>query len=409
MNNENINEEFTALADELEQESTLYPTIFELKCWFLTILGYSFLFIVIFSSNFLTCIIFSNWPLLSSDYLSTNPIFEFYGYSAVAIAAFSFIEINHLTGLTAPKGYRLKPLDYPQLFERLSKIKKQSNSEKIDQVILKHGHTLEVFQKPRFLSIKRNSTVLSIGFELFLIMSPTQMTALLAQMSHGLSDTRNAYLRTNTMVITLLKSLSFWCGKSRFLQKLVIRIDHYTTTLSLHRAVVSRAITFSADKAAANQVGVNHVVEAMLKQQVLTRYINQSYWLSVDDLINVLPEPVVSPYRQLISWLPQQSITHEDLGVLLGQLYAEPSSPWDNRPNLKERLTALEAKALFSLSFQLSAAEVYFGRRYDKVLADMDLDWWQQFQPIWRKYFQEHQGQQLSQPSETGVTTNPQP
>ena len=408
MNNDNINKKYTALAYEVEQESNCYPILFEFKSWLFVVSGYLFLYAMDFGVGFGMCVIFSGWTLFSSNHLTSNDILEFYGYAAIVIAVFSVLELSRLAGMAAPKGYRLKPFDYPQLFASLLKIDKQSGTVKIDKVLLTHGHKIEVFQMPRFFGIRRNSTILSIGFELFLIMSPLEMNALLVQISRSLSDRRNTYLRMGNMVIRLLNVLSLWFNKSRFLQKPAIRIDQYAAVVTIYTAVVSRAITIAADKAAAKESGVSCLVEALLKQSLLTRYLNQHFWLPIEELINVLPEPVVSPYRQLTNWLPQQPVTHKDLSVVMGQLYAETPIPWDNQPGLKERLAALDAESLVTLNFHHSAAEGLFGRRYDKVMADMDLDWWYKFEPIWRKYYLEHQAQQAAQTSEAGVAASQQ-
>jgi Zn-dependent protease with chaperone function len=274
-----------------------------------------------------------------------------------------------------PDGFELTQFDAPELFEALELIRMETRGPKIGKVLLTGNFNAFIARIPRLGVFGWHRNYLVLGLPLLQALSTRQMLAVLA---HEYGHLSGVHGRLGSWVYEVRKS---WMQvlrkieqKRGFGQILLARFflwyAPYFHSLTLGLA---RAREYEADLCSVAIAGKDQTAAALVRFEVLDRYLHELFWPSISSMMDTRPEPVPSVYA-LMQERFSQGMDGRKVQEWLDLSLCRETDPADTHPCLRERLRAISEVPALPPAPSRSAAQYYFPY-LDEVRRCLDDEW----------------------------------
>ena len=289
----------------------------------------------------------------------------------------------------APQGYELTRRDFPYLFNEIDNLQKQLDAPTIHNVILTNELNAAISQTPRLGVLGWQKNTLILGLELLLVLSQEQARAVLA---HEFGHLSGNHSRFNGWIyrirMTWHRVMEAFDESESFGARLLKRFfDWYSPKFAAYSFVLARSNEYEADKISAELTTVDVARSALVNTYVTAPFVNEEYWQHFYKKADELPGPEYAPYYGLASFLADNRQSDSDVSLRI-EKEMEIETSYDNtHPALKDRLSALGMKAEVPAIVTDSAALIWLGELYEKVIEDFDKQWLSEFSDSWEERF----------------------
>ncbi len=285
----------------------------------------------------------------------------------------------------SPKGYVMERKKFPRLYLEIDRLRESLKAPKIHEVILTPELNASITQTPRLGVFGWNKNTLTLGLELLLTLSPKQARAVIAHEFGHLSGNHSHF---NTWIYRI--RLSWYRIMHAFdnehtvgAKMMAYFFDWYAPRFAAYSFALARANEFEADAIAADLTSVESAGGALIHTHVTGPYIDNNYWGVFFKKADVLPKPEHAPWIGLRDFVRLHQPACDELSNSLQEELRRETVYDDTHPCLQDRLEALSAGTLMPKSVKITAAEVWFGRKFQQVIDDFDSDWMQYNQEKW--------------------------
>ena len=282
----------------------------------------------------------------------------------------------------SPTGYCLTRQKFPLLF-------KPKESPKIHQVILIPELNAAIIQTPRLgiLGWYKNSLIL--GLELLLILSPDQARAVLAHEFGHLSGNHSRFGRwIYRLRLTWYRIMQAFEQEETIGAKMMRRFfNWYAPRFAAYSFALARLNEYEADMISAELTSNDLAGYALVNTHVTGPYIEQHYWREFFHQADETPVPKTAPWRGLSHFLHEHQPAMKQLTAKLNEELQRQTAYEDTHPALQDRIKALKISASIPKPVKVTAAEVWFGEQFQRVIDDFDEDWWQCNDTPWKERY----------------------
>jgi Zn-dependent protease with chaperone function len=294
--------------------------------------------------------------------------------------------------LTPPTGIRLTRADCPTLFDALDGIRAQLLAPPIHCVLLDGDFNAAICQCPRLGILGWPRNYLLLGLPLLQAVTPEQALAVVAHeyghlaRAHGRLGNWIHRARISWARLREVFAEEGWANRIAFGWFL----RWYTPLFLRESFALARANEYEADQASAALVGAPETAAALCATRIRGQLIDTDFWPMVLRRANQVPRLERHPYLDLEVLLRTRG-DPTAAASCLERAMAEPSSPHDTHPSLKERLAALGQAPSVPDPPLHSAARVFLGERAEEWTRQLSEEWWEAIRGRWEERFQEAQ------------------
>ncbi len=281
------------LVARLSQEALLRPGWYQLKVGLLALLGYAYVMAII-----MLLILFSVFAVLWAGRYASYVVFKV----VLGVLGLLFITLKAMwVKLPLPEGAIIQREDAPELFLLVERLQSQLAVPKFYKVMITGQLNAGVCQIPRLGLLGWYRHYLLIGLPLIKALSVQQLEAVLAHElghlagKHGILSNWIYRLRLGwDRLIEGLEKKSSW-GTIVFLPF----FRWYVPFFSAYSFPLARANEFYADKISAQLTSTQIVGEALIRVEIIGRYLNEYYWFKVFKHSHEQSLPAVLPYAEM--------------------------------------------------------------------------------------------------------------
>ena len=388
-------QDFEQVIRRLEAKARSHPVAYKIRvgCW--ALVGYGYIALVL--GLVIGGIVFLSYLVSTSIGLG--------GLLGKAILALIFFAVLILRALWVkfppPKGLRLTRKECPRLFGLVDGLRRDLKCPRFHRLLLNTELNAAISQVPRLGILGWPRNYLVIGLPLLQGLTPGQFNAVLAhEMGHisGNHGKFSAWIyRVRQTWLKLLEQLALvdhW-GNSVFSGF----FDWYAPYFSAYSFVQARAQEYEADRSAATLTGKDNMAEALMKVEILSGQLNDSYWPQVLSKVGVDPSPPESVFKDLGRTV-SSPIESSKIQEWLSRALALETGTVDTHPCLRDRLLALgiHAERLAAAPFAEmcssiaspdtgTAAVEYLGQGGNALVESLDQEWKEKIAPAWEAEF----------------------
>jgi len=289
----------------------------------------------------------------------------------------------------APQGYELTREEFPELFKVIDQLRKQLDALPVHQVLLNPELNASVIQTPRLGVFGWQKNTLTLGLELLLILSPEEAKAVLAHEFGHLSNNHSRFSGWIYRVrITWQKVMDTFDGSDGFGTGILRRFfDWYVPRFSAYSFALARDNEYEADAISAELTSTLTASQALVRVNVAAPYVEEHYWKHFFKKADTHPQPVDHPYQGMSSFLSENSQATRDIKECFAKEMKQETEYHDTHPALRDRLKALGEKSVPFKRTEVSAAKVWLGKNFEKILKDFDADWKKHNAEGWRERY----------------------
>ncbi len=380
--------DFSVLIGRLERQSDDNPRAYQLKVGLVAALGY--VVIALVAVALIVACGFLLGPLLSGERPRLTTILALLG---AAVSLFAIVRALWVR-VEAPQGHVLLREEVPALFAAIDEIvQKMATRRKgkalvirIDSVTLNRDFNASICQIPRWGVFGNYSNHLQLGVPLLAALSIAEFKTVLAhELGHlgGAHGKFSAWIyRQRVTWAELSKKLAEPSGL--FEQALASFYSWYTPYFDAYTFVLARNHEYAADRAAARATHAKVLARALIKVDLLGRFLAEVFWKRLFDQIEEHPEPRYLPYSMLprVFTVAQKEWSRRDW---LDQSLRTYAAHDDTHPGLGERLAALDVTPELPTQAPEKSSLSLLGDQAATFLQTFDREWSDEYVPAWRK------------------------
>lgn len=356
-------QQFDALVARLEKSATRHPGLYKVRLGVFAVLGYLYILVVV-----VLLLVATGFVLVMGKALAAK--------LAIALLVLVGVALRSLwVKIEAPTGLSLARTDHPALSAAIEEIRVAARAPRAHVVLLTGDLNAAITQVPRLGMFGWQRNYLLLGLPLMLILSLDELKAVLAHEFGHLSGAHGRFgawiyrLRTSwSRLAATLHARKHW-GSALF----VPFFDWFAPKFAAYSLVQARMQEYEADRTAAARHGARALANALIRTDLKSHDLAQSYWPSVYKAADELPAPATGPYRGLLGaesrgFLPSAS-------EQLRQELERETSTVDTHPCLRDRLAALKVTGDVPPPPAVSAAAALFGARLGELVEHFDAEW----------------------------------
>lgn len=380
-------DEFEGLVRQLEAESENKPGAFRTKVVLLSVSAYVFLFI-----SLAAIIAVAYWGIgYAHAHHKTRMLIMFSIFALMMVPVFYVVLRMFFMRLSAPKGRAITRADAPRLFEVIDKMRKKLKGPPIHHVLIFDQYNAAIMQLPRFGLFGGHTNYLLLGLPYLLGVTPKEMLATVAhEYGHLCGDhgKMGAWIyRQRRTLLALYQQVSdmsesSWVHELMYnvLRRFMPRYDAYTF-------VLSRQQEFEADKTASELAGAQHNASSLIRDELLARWIGESFWPTFYKQAEAQPAPAFFPFASMRTAF---AMSYADWATQprLSAAWRESSNADDTHPCLRERVEATGESAKLPPPITGTAAEALLGGFTKTLVSEFDLEWWKKEKRDWQSRHQ---------------------
>lgn len=380
--------DYSTLIGRLELEADHRPPLYRLKVRLIAALGYVPIAIVIagmvIAGGFLLA------PLLSGGHpgILTSVVLMLLALLLAMLVRAVWVTVE------LPAGRYLAREEVPALFAAIDEVTHKFASLQrgrpqrvsIDSVILNREFNVALWQVPGQGIFGGYTNHLEVGVPLLAALSSAEFKTVLAhEIGHlgGPHDTFSAWI---------YRQRSAWEEvQKRFAtsEKLIDRITGsfygwYSAYFGAFTFVMARDHEYAADRAAARATNARVLGRALVKIELLGRFLAEVFWKRLFDQVEQYPEPRYLPYSVLprVFQVAQKEWSRQDWLDRALRTYGDLGDP---HPGLGERLAALDVPAELPTQVPDKSALALLGDASAALLRWCDEEWSGEYLEAWRK------------------------
>ncbi len=377
--------DYSTLIGRLEHEADRRPPLYRLKARFVAALGYAP--VAVAGLGVLVTLGLLIVPLVSGGHPAIISGVAFL-VSLLVLAAF----VRALrVSIELPAGRYLDREEVPALFAAIDEIAQKSaarNSQPavIDSVTLNREFTVSLWQVPARGVFGAYRNHLEIGVPMLAALSTAELKTVLAhEIGHlgGAHDTFSAWVyRQRSVWVEVERKFSAAEGVvERVLAKFY---SWYAPYFAAYTFVLAREHEYAADRAAARATNSRVLGRALIKADLMGRFLAEVFWKRLFEQVERLPEPPYLPYSVLprVFSMAQKEWSRRDW---LDQSLRTYPTHEETHPGLGERLTALEVTPELPTQVPDKSALALLGDNATVLLKWCDDEWGNEYLSAWRK------------------------
>ncbi|HKE95588.1 MAG TPA: M48 family metallopeptidase, partial [Povalibacter sp.] len=381
------NTDFAVLVGRLERESDRRPKVHSSKVALVAAAGYAPL--ALFALLLLAACGFAIASLLSGQPPGVFTIVA----AVVALAGLGGTIRALWIEPQPPAGKDLLREDAPALFAAIDElVQKMATSRKgrthiagIDWVTLDREFNLSIQQCALRGVFGDYSNHLRVGVPLLMALSIAEFKTILAHEIGHLGAVHNRFsawiYRQRDTWMTLLQR--FEEPDTIFERMLAPFYRRYIPYFHAYTFLLARNHEYAADRAAVRATNARVLARALIKIELIGRFLAEVFWKRLFDQVEKVPEPQYLPYSVMPRALTvaQKEWQRPDWLHSALRRYAGDA---DAHPPLGERLAALDVEAELPKQVSEKSALALLGD-VDAVLRQCDAEWSAEYVPAWRK------------------------
>lgn len=289
-----------------------------------------------------------------------------------------------------PKGYRLNRDNAKALFVTIDSTAQKLGCKKIHQVILTEGVDAKVVQTPRLGLLGWQKNHLVLGLELLLVLSKSQGEAVIAHELAHLPGSKHKFhsrvfqQRLNFMQLNMAYQQADGLGPklmARFLRWYAPRFYAYTLPFA-------RINEYQADDLTQTIVSTQILAQTLINAYTAGPYIDKYYWQEFFKAADHSPKPDTLPWSSLTQFINQCRQSNKAVKSHLAIALGAKAKDFDSHPSLSDRLEAICADLTMPQTIEISAAQEWLNRHFDKLLSELDKQWYADMAESWLERFQ---------------------
>jgi len=366
--------EFAEIVRGLTERAARDPSGYRMRVVGFAALGYAYLFAVIV--GLLVLIPLAVWLVFTG-----NAAFAGVKLLAIAIVPLGAILKSLWVRIPPPSGgVQLQPDSAPELFEMIEKLRTELGAPAVHRVLVTPELNAAIVQSPRLGMLGWYRNYLIVGLPLLQALSPTELQSVLA---HELGHLSGSHGRFGAWIY---RKRQTWAQLARAFADdnlLVGRfLRWYVPNFNATTFVLARQQEYEADHAAAVTVGAEAARDALLRIELVTRYVQQEFWPEIEASARSLAEPPRNAFHQLRRAV-QDGPPAADAAVWLSEALKRPTGYADTHPTLTDRLRGLGFDADLadgalrppSSMGDATAAAAYLGEMEESITQRFDGEW----------------------------------
>ncbi len=380
--------QFAALVGRLERVSDRHPRAYVLRLLLVVSLGYAPLALA------LLCLLVALGSMASAFLSDASPGLG--PIVAVFLSAFAAIVIAKAMISTALPiaGREITSDECPALFNAVDEVlqKLAASAEGtgdrayIHTITIDREFALRLHLIPQWGVLGKVTHELRIGLPLLQAISIAELKALLA---HELAHLGSPQTRLSSWIYR--QRVAWEAIEERFAEPSSISdkvlapvFGRYATFFLAYSLIMARNHEYAADRAAAQATHPRLLARALIKTELIGRFLAEVFWTRLFEQVERLPEPQYLPYSVLsraIHLAHKQWQRSDWMHQAIRQYPAEH----ETHPALGERLAALDVPAELPSTVAESAALTLLGEAAAPIVREFDEAWKAEYVPAWRK------------------------
>jgi Zn-dependent protease with chaperone function len=380
--------DFSVLIGRLERQSDDSPRAYAFRVGVVAALGYGVIALIALAI-IVTCY-FLIAPLLTGKTPRISTVLALLGASISLFAIVRALWVH----VPAPDGRELLREEVPVLFAAIDEIvqkmatrrKGKTHKVRIDSVTLDREFNASICQIPRWGVFGNYSNHLQIGVPLLAALSVAEFKTVLAhEIGHlgGAHGKFSAWIYRQRVTWRELHK-KFAEPDGLFDYVLAKFYGWYTPYFDAYTFVLARNHEYAADRAAARATNARVLARALIKLDLMGRFLAEVFWKRLFDQVEQHAEPRYMPYSVLpraFAMAQKEWSRQEWLSESL-RTYASLS---DTHPGLGERLAALDVTPELPTQIPDKSALALLGEQMAPMLRWCDDEWGAEYLPAWQK------------------------
>jgi Zn-dependent protease with chaperone function len=372
--------DFSVLTGRLEREADERPQLYAARVAVVAALGYLALALLG------AIILYACYQVVRSQITEGRPSGWMMVLGAGAVATLIAIVRALWVRLGAPHGRPITAEEAPQLFALIDDVASRIEGPPLATVTINGEFDAGIRQIPRWSVFGGYGNHLEIGLPLMAALSVEEFTAVLAhEMGHvgGRHDRFSAWVYRQRMTWAALQR-KFAEPVGLFDRALAPFYSWYAPYFYACSFVLARNHEYAADRAAAHVASPEAVGRALIKRELMSRFLAEVFWERFFSHVEKSAEPPYRPYsvmQRAFTVAEKQWARPDWLRDALARYAADD----DTHPSLAERLAALELTPALPSFDESAAALSLLEPAATGLIQHCDDEWRAENLPQWRK------------------------
>lgn len=288
-----------------------------------------------------------------------------------------------------PQGRKLEESDAPRLFGMISDVRSRLRGAPIYQVLITDEFNASISQCPRFGLFGGYRNYLVLGLPLLYALSEDEFRAVVAhEYGHiaGGHGKMSRWIYRQRSTFDVLYEHAQERRESNLPNGLIaVLLDWFAPYYNAYTFVLSRQDEYEADAVSRKMAGASMAASALTRIRLLSTWLHGDFWPKLYDQAKQHATPQIMPFsamRKLFAVTMDEWATKERL---LG-IWKADSDVYDTHPCLRERLEAMEQRAVMPGAVTTSAADAMLGKLTLTLARELDEGWWAAEKSKWQNY-----------------------
>ncbi len=382
--------DFAILVGRLERESDASPKAYAFNVAVVAALGYALLAVVAVAILIACCFVIAS--LLSGE---RPRAFAILGGVAGVIMLVSIVRALWVQ-IDLPAGREIMRDEAPALFAAIDELlQKMATTRKgrthllsIDSVAVDREFNASLRQIPRWGVFGNFHNHLQLGIPLLTALSIAEFKTVLA---HEIGHLGSAHGRFSAWIY---RQRATWEVLQRKFEQptgivdriLAVFYGWYAPYFNAYTFVLARNHEYAADRAAARATNARVLGRALIKVELIGRFLSEVFWKRLFDQVENVPEPQYPPYSVMprAFTMAQKEWQRQDW---LSSSLRSYASEGDTHPGLGERLAALDVSPELPSQVPDKSALSLLGENSASFIKWCDDEWHAEYVPAWRKRY----------------------
>ncbi|WP_151633784.1 M48 family metallopeptidase [Noviherbaspirillum aerium] len=373
---------YEGLVERLEAQAENNPASFQTRVLLISVAAYAALFLVLAA---LAAFIYIAFDWARSGHRASMFTIAIFGLTLVPV--FLTVLRMFFMRLPVPEGRRITREEAPQLFEVLDKMRRKLKGPPIHHVLVDERFNAAVAQLPRWGFFGGHTNYLMLGLPYMLGVPASEM---LATVAHEYGHLSNSHGKLGAWVYRQRRTFgalheqvddsrdSSWAHAF-----LAASLDRFMPYYYAYTFALSRQNEYIADQAATRLVGAQANASGLVRDILLGRWFDESFWQGIYSQARTAPRPAVAPYASMRTafkaaypeWATAERLT---------QAWREKSGWHDTHPALRDRVEATGQSPQLPAPVDMTAAEALLGAGMAKrLIQEFDQAWWDAEKKEW--------------------------
>ena len=288
-----------------------------------------------------------------------------------------------------PQGREIEEDEAPELFGMIEDLRDRLQGAPIHHVLITNEFNAAVSQCPRFGLFGGYRNYLILGLPMLYAVSAEEIMAVIGHEYGHLSGGHgklSRWIGRQRATFNVLYQHAQKRRDSNFVNRLIAgMLDWFAPHYNAYTFVLSRQQEYEADAVASTIVGAQASASALIRTNLLATWLQTGFWKKLYEQAVKHSTPPFMPFismRKLLLVMMDEWATKERLR----EVWNVESNIYDTHPCLRERVTALEQRAVLPPAVGACAADALLGKYALTLAREFDEQWWSAEKAKWQSY-----------------------